>query len=85
MREHPSLSPCGSFCWSLAGTPNLVLVVQLSSPCTGGVARADSAALLIGSVSELLLQSRRGAENTAFIPVRPIDYVLTPAPSGTKW
>lgn len=34
IREHPFLSPCGSPSCSLIGTPNLVLFVQLSSPCT---------------------------------------------------
>lgn len=45
----------------------------------------DRTALLTGSGSELLLQSRRGAQNTGFIPVRPIHYLFAPAPLETKW
>lgn len=57
-----------------------------SVPCLHpGLVRDGSTVLLIGSVGELLLQSCRGAQNTGFIPVRPIHYLLACTPSGTKW
>lgn len=57
-----------------------------SVPCLHpGLACDDSKVLLIGSVGKLLLQSCRGAQNTGFIPVRPIHYLLARTPSGTKW
>lgn len=65
---------------ALLEPPTQCYLLSSAPHAHSGLARADSTALLIGSVSELLLQSRRGAQNTGFIPVRPIHYVLTPAP-----
>lgn len=52
-------SPFGSCCRSLTASLNFALFSPVPRPHIG-FGRDDSTALLIGSVSELLLQSRRG-------------------------